>query len=58
MRARSYKEGAVSTGRWNRRCKSRVPAREKVRKQRIACRNYAPEHDIDKPEMVEWRWPT
>jgi len=32
-------------------------AKEKLRNEQIACRNYAYEHGIDKPEVVEWRWP-
>jgi xylulose-5-phosphate/fructose-6-phosphate phosphoketolase len=32
-------------------------AKEKFRNQQIECRNYAHEHGIDKPEIVEWRWP-
>ena len=32
-------------------------AKEKFRNLQIACRHYAHEHGIDKPEIVEWRWP-
>ena len=32
-------------------------AKERFRNQQIACRGYAHEHGIDKPEIVEWRWP-
>jgi len=32
-------------------------AREKFQNEQIACRNYAFEHGIDKPEIVNWRWP-
>jgi xylulose-5-phosphate/fructose-6-phosphate phosphoketolase len=32
-------------------------AKEKLRNEQIACRNYAYEHGIDKPEVVDWRWP-
>jgi xylulose-5-phosphate/fructose-6-phosphate phosphoketolase len=32
-------------------------AKEKFRNQQIACRHYAHEHGIDKPEIVDWRWP-
>ncbi|MGH9822681.1 MAG: hypothetical protein ACREDR_05450, partial [Blastocatellia bacterium] len=32
-------------------------AKEKFRNMQIACRQYAHEHGIDKPEVVAWRWP-
>ena len=32
-------------------------AKEKFRNMQIACRQYAHEYGIDKPEIVEWRWP-
>ena len=32
-------------------------AKEKFRNLQIACRHHAHEHGIDKPEIVEWRWP-
>jgi xylulose-5-phosphate/fructose-6-phosphate phosphoketolase len=32
-------------------------AKEKFRNLQISCRQYAHEHGIDKPEVVEWRWP-
>ena len=32
-------------------------AKEKFRNTQIACRQYAHEHGIDKPEVIEWRWP-
>jgi xylulose-5-phosphate/fructose-6-phosphate phosphoketolase len=32
-------------------------AKEKFRNQQIECRNYAHEHGIDKPEILDWRWP-
>jgi xylulose-5-phosphate/fructose-6-phosphate phosphoketolase len=32
-------------------------AKERFRNEQIACREYAHEHGIDKPEVVEWRWP-
>ncbi|HKO98725.1 MAG TPA: phosphoketolase family protein [Pyrinomonadaceae bacterium] len=32
-------------------------AKEKFRNMQISCRRYAHEFGIDKPEMVEWRWP-
>jgi xylulose-5-phosphate/fructose-6-phosphate phosphoketolase len=32
-------------------------AKEKFRNQQIACRQYAHEHGIDKPEELAWRWP-
>jgi xylulose-5-phosphate/fructose-6-phosphate phosphoketolase len=32
-------------------------AKEKFRNMQISCRGYAHEFGIDKPEMVEWRWP-
>lgn len=32
-------------------------AKDKYRNQQIDCRNYAYEHGIDKPEIVDWRWP-
>jgi xylulose-5-phosphate/fructose-6-phosphate phosphoketolase len=32
-------------------------AKERFRNMQIACRQYAHEHGIDKPEVVTWRWP-
>ena len=32
-------------------------AKEEFRNMQIACRRYAHEHGIDRPDMVEWRWP-
>jgi xylulose-5-phosphate/fructose-6-phosphate phosphoketolase len=32
-------------------------AKEKFKNMQIACRLYAHEHGIDKPEIVGWRWP-
>jgi xylulose-5-phosphate/fructose-6-phosphate phosphoketolase len=32
-------------------------AKEKFTAMKIACRLYAHEHGIDKPEVVAWRWP-
>ncbi len=32
-------------------------AKEAFRNQQIECRNYAYEHGIDKPEILDWRWP-
>ena len=32
-------------------------AKEKFRNMQIACRHYAHEFGIDRPDMVEWRWP-
>ena len=32
-------------------------AKEKFRNMQISCRHYAHEHGIDRPEVVEWRWP-
>jgi xylulose-5-phosphate/fructose-6-phosphate phosphoketolase len=32
-------------------------AKEKFRNEQIACRQYAHEHGIDKPEVIAWRWP-
>ena len=32
-------------------------AKESFRNQQIACRHYAHEFGIDKPEITEWRWP-
>jgi xylulose-5-phosphate/fructose-6-phosphate phosphoketolase len=32
-------------------------AMEKFRNEQIACRNYAYEHGIDKPDVADWRWP-
>lgn len=31
-------------------------AKEKFKNQQIACRQYAYEHGIDMPEIVDWRW--
>ena len=32
-------------------------AKEKFRNMQIACRLYAHEHGIDRPDVSEWRWP-
>jgi len=32
-------------------------AREALLNMQIDCRNYAYEHGIDKPEIVDWKWP-
>ena len=32
-------------------------AKERFKNEQIACRQYAHEHGIDVPEVVEWRWP-
>jgi len=32
-------------------------AKEKFRNMQISCRHYAHEFGIDRPEVVEWRWP-
>jgi xylulose-5-phosphate/fructose-6-phosphate phosphoketolase len=32
-------------------------AKEQLRNQQIACRNYAHEYGIDRPEDRDWRWP-
>ena len=32
-------------------------AKDKFRNEQIACCNYAFENGIDKPEIVEWKWP-
>ena len=32
-------------------------AKEKLRNMQIACRHYAHEFGIDRPDEVEWRWP-
>jgi xylulose-5-phosphate/fructose-6-phosphate phosphoketolase len=32
-------------------------AKERFKNEQIACRNYAYEHGIDKPDVLEWRWP-
>jgi xylulose-5-phosphate/fructose-6-phosphate phosphoketolase len=32
-------------------------AKEKFRNLQISCRQYAHAHGIDKPEIVDWRWP-
>ncbi len=32
-------------------------AKEKLRNRQIACRQYAYEHGVDRPEAAEWRWP-
>ena len=32
-------------------------AKEKFRNMQISCRRYAHEFGLDKPEMVDWRWP-
>ena len=32
-------------------------AREALLNEQLDCRNYAYEHGIDKPEIVDWQWP-
>jgi xylulose-5-phosphate/fructose-6-phosphate phosphoketolase len=32
-------------------------AKEKFRNEQIACRAYAYEHGVDRPEILGWRWP-
>jgi xylulose-5-phosphate/fructose-6-phosphate phosphoketolase len=32
-------------------------AREALLNEQLDCRSYAYEHGIDKPEIVDWRWP-
>jgi xylulose-5-phosphate/fructose-6-phosphate phosphoketolase len=32
-------------------------AKEKFQNEQIACRNYAFEHGIDRPDVASWRWP-
>ncbi len=32
-------------------------AKERFKNEQIACRSYAYEHGVDKPEMVHWKWP-
>ena len=32
-------------------------AKERFKNEQIACRNYAYEQGIDKPEIVNWKWP-
>ena len=32
-------------------------AKEKFRNEQIDCCRYAYEHGIDKPEIVNWKWP-
>ncbi|HET9712958.1 MAG TPA: phosphoketolase family protein, partial [Pyrinomonadaceae bacterium] len=32
-------------------------AKEKFRNMQISCRHYAHEYGIDRPDVVEWRWP-
>jgi xylulose-5-phosphate/fructose-6-phosphate phosphoketolase len=32
-------------------------AKEKFRNEQIACRNYAHEHGVDKPDAADWTWP-
>ena len=32
-------------------------AKERLKNEQIACRHYAHEHGIDKPEVTAWRWP-
>ncbi len=32
-------------------------AKERLRNRRIECRQYAHEHGVDPPEIVDWRWP-
>jgi xylulose-5-phosphate/fructose-6-phosphate phosphoketolase len=31
--------------------------KEKLRDMQIECRNHAYEHGVDKPEILDWRWP-
>ena len=31
--------------------------REALLNEQLDCRNYAYEYGIDKPEIVDWRWP-
>jgi xylulose-5-phosphate/fructose-6-phosphate phosphoketolase len=31
--------------------------REQLLNAQLECRNYAHEHGIDKPEVVNWKWP-
>lgn len=32
-------------------------AKEKFRNMQIACRQYAHEYGVDRPDIIEWRWP-
>src|ERR1043166_273448 len=32
-------------------------AKEKFRNMQLACRQYAHDHGIDRPDIAEWRWP-
>jgi xylulose-5-phosphate/fructose-6-phosphate phosphoketolase len=32
-------------------------AKEKFRNMQIECRRYAHEYGVDRPDIVEWRWP-
>jgi xylulose-5-phosphate/fructose-6-phosphate phosphoketolase len=32
-------------------------AKEKFRNQQIDCRHYANQHGMDRPEIVNWKWP-
>ncbi len=32
-------------------------AKERFRNEQIACRHYAHQHGIDRPDVLEWRWP-
>jgi xylulose-5-phosphate/fructose-6-phosphate phosphoketolase len=32
-------------------------AKEKFRNMQISCRQYAHQYGIDRPDIVEWRWP-
>ena len=32
-------------------------AKERFRNEQIACRHYAHEHGLDRPDVLEWRWP-
>jgi xylulose-5-phosphate/fructose-6-phosphate phosphoketolase len=32
-------------------------AKEALRNEQIACREYAHEHGVDRPDLAEWRWP-
>ena len=32
-------------------------AKERFRNEQISCRHYAHEHGLDRPDVIEWRWP-
>jgi xylulose-5-phosphate/fructose-6-phosphate phosphoketolase len=32
-------------------------AKDKFKSEQIACRSYAYENGIDKPDIVKWKWP-